>query len=585
MAGGDPLMDAIDLKAAFDLQNLPVWRDGNTFKYLGDPPPALLKRAQKIEREFLAVLPTEPPALREILELEPKPLEAAVWPARQPLPAERPEAPSLPPEMIPGPFRVWLEGVASRACVPLEMIAVPAIIAASGIIGRSVFIKPRAFSDWSVTPNLWGAVVAPPGSMKSDLIAEALWPVSRLEAKAREVFQRSQLEAETDREVLEASMGAARSKAKKNPGEAREDLLRLKGELQALEAVPEKRYSTQDATVEKLGELLRDNPRGVILNRDELASWLASLDREDSATARGFFLSAWNGSTGYTFDRIGRGTVHIPAACVSVIGGIQPGPLESVFNGLRRDPTKSDGLLQRFQVIVWPDGLPDWIAPSQWPDGEARARAFKIFEHLDALEFKAPDSGDLEPQEIKFSDQAGQAFAVWADALEHRLRGPDLAKTPHFHSHVSKYRSLVPSLAVVFHLIELANTADSPEAFVSNVSDPGGVSAENVDLALEWVDWLELHARKVYGSELNGDALAAHALARKIAQGAAVNGQTIRELGRKQWAGLNDDRLELAVGVLEGLGWLRFETVETNGKPRDEVRLHPDLCRSKGAEK
>ena len=580
-------MDARALIQHCETQNIPMFRVGNEIRFniVGDVPAALLRNAKEVKAELLNLLPDEPPEQREILEPEHKPLEPESWPARQSLPSERPEAPSLPPEMIPEPFRVWLEGVASRACVPLEMIAVPAIVAASGIIGRSVFIKPRAFSDWSVTPNLWGAVVAPPGSMKSDLIAEALRPVSRLEAVAREKFQRSQLEAETERDVLEAGMGAAKSKARKNPDEARADLLRLKGELQALEAVPEKRYSTQDATVEKLGELLRDNPRGVILNRDELASWLASLDREDSATARGFFLSAWNGSTGYTFDRIGRGTIHIPAACVSVIGGIQPGPLESVFNGLRRDPTKSDGLLQRFQVIVWPDGLPEWVAPSHWLDGEARSRAFRIFEHLDALEFKAPDSGDLEPQEIRFSDRAGQAFTVWADALEHRLRGPDLAKHPHFHSHISKYRSLAPSLAVVFHLVELASEAESPEAFVSNVSEGGGVSAENLELALEWVEWLELHARKVYGSELNGEALAAHALARKITQGAEVDGQTVRELGRKQWAGLNDDRLELAVGALEGLGWLRFETQETNGKPRDEVRLHPDLCRSKGAEK
>lgn len=69
------MMDAYDLKAAFDLQNIPVWQEGNTFKYLGEPPPALLKRAQKIEREFVAVLPTHPPVLREILKPEPRPLE------------------------------------------------------------------------------------------------------------------------------------------------------------------------------------------------------------------------------------------------------------------------------------------------------------------------------------------------------------------------------------------------------------------------------------------------------------------------------------------------------------------------------
>ena len=70
---------------------------------------------------------------------------------------------------------------------------------------------------------------------------------------------------------------------------------------------------------------------------------------------RAFYCEAWNGTGAYTYDRIGRGTLHIRAACLSVLGGIQPGPLErylrAVFAG-RGD----DGLLQRFQLAVWPDG-------------------------------------------------------------------------------------------------------------------------------------------------------------------------------------------------------------------------------------
>jgi putative DNA primase/helicase len=56
----------------------------------------------------------------------------------------------------------------------------------------------------------------------------------------------------------------------------------------------------------------------VLAFRDELVSLLKTLDREDNAAARGFFLSAWNGTSGYTFDRIIRGRVHIDAACLSL---------------------------------------------------------------------------------------------------------------------------------------------------------------------------------------------------------------------------------------------------------------------------
>src|SRR2546423_1542113 len=44
------------------------------------------------------------------------------------------------------------------------------------------------------------------------------------------------------------------------------------------EPVP-RRLITQDATAEKLHEILRDNPAGVLLIRDELSAFFATLDK------------------------------------------------------------------------------------------------------------------------------------------------------------------------------------------------------------------------------------------------------------------------------------------------------------------
>ena len=68
-----------------------------------------------------------------------------------------------------------------------------------------------------------------------------------------------------------------------------------------------------------------------------------------------------------------------------MLGGIQPGPLErylrEVFGG-RGD----DGLIQRFQLSVWPDVAGQWRNVDRWPDGAARARAIEIFQRLNTLE-------------------------------------------------------------------------------------------------------------------------------------------------------------------------------------------------------
>ncbi|VEJ45439.1 Uncharacterised protein [Bartonella vinsonii] len=56
-----------------------------------------------------------------------------------------------------------------------------------------------------------------------------------------------------------------------------------------------RRLIVNDVTVEKLGELLKENPRGLLLVRDELASFLANLERKEYQSERSFYLTAFNG--------------------------------------------------------------------------------------------------------------------------------------------------------------------------------------------------------------------------------------------------------------------------------------------------
>jgi len=514
----------------------------------------------------LARLPRRP--FPPVLEEHPGP----TWGKRQALPHELPEASSLPPEMLPRALRGWLVDLAEQACLPLEMLAVPALVGLSGLVGRSVAVRPRAFSNWTVTPNLWGAVVAPPGAKKSDAIADALRPLRSLEAKARKAHEAQSRKIESERMELEGRLGQLKKKAA-----SKEELQEVLSRIRELQNVVQRRYITNDATAEKLGELLKNNPRGLTVVRDELASWLAAMELQESAVARGFFLSAWNGATDYTFDRIGRGTVHVEAACLSMIGAVQPEPLKAAFDRLRSDPTRADGMLQRFQLIVWPDAMPPWNPPQRWPDRVAEQRAGEVFERLDGLEVVAPD-GELKPRLLTLDDDAREAFAEWHDAHENRLRAGELAETPHFASHIAKYAKLVASLAVLFHLVDLAED-EVTWSRATKGDDLPPVSLNSVNLALDWSEFLELHARKVYAAELAGETLAAHRLAQAIQKGTVRDGMSVRDLLRndKRW---RREQLGEALGVLEQLGWLKVVEVAPGplgGRPSEIIRLHPEL--------
>jgi putative DNA primase/helicase len=347
------------------------------------------------------------------------------------------------------------------------------------------------------------------------------------------------------------------------------ELTAKRAELKAV-TTTERRFHTNDVTVEKLGELLRDNPRGMLVLRDELAGWLRALDKSGREGDREFFLEGWNGTGSYTVDRIGRGTIHIPSLTLSLFGGIQPGKLQALIASAVHGGFEDDGLLQRLQLAVWPDRLPPWVKPTRWPDKAARDQVTAIFKALAAMDWVSAGATTDDIPYVKFSQGAQSIADDWRDALEHRLRSDDLDDTPAFAAHIAKYRSLMPALALLFYLIDLVTKTPG--------TSRGTVTEQHVRLAIRWCAFLEAHARKLYATELHAGASAAHALAAKIEAGAVVDGYPVRDLYRAQWTGLQTTELVLAaLDELGDLGWVRVEFAMTEGRPMQVVRLHPDL--------
>jgi hypothetical protein len=376
--------------------------------------------------------------------------------------------------------------------------------------------------------------------------------------------------------AVERRMSLAAQGRPPNENQPVENLETLEAEYsakmaEALAAVHlERRYHTQDPTVEKLGELLIANPRGMTLLRDELSGWLLTLSKPGREGDREFYLEAWNGTGAYTVDRIARGTLHIPSLTLSIFGCIQPGKLKRLLDGAIDGGVDDDGMMQRFQVLVWPDCLPEWEQPTGWGDREAKATADAIFAALDTL---TPDQVGAQTGDIpyvRFSAAAQEVADTWRYALERRLRSGELDDTPAFASHLSKFRSLMPALAEVFYVIDFAANTEGVAT--------GAVREEHTRLAADWCGFLEAHARKVYAAETHGNIAAAHAMAAKIEAGAVFDGQPIRDLYRAQWAGLRtSERVWTGITELADVGWLRVETRATGGYPSQVVRLHPDF--------
>jgi hypothetical protein len=314
------------------------------------------------------------------------------WQEPQPLGAELPAVQSLDASLLPSSLRPFIEDISERMQTPIDYAAITSVAALAGSVNRRAFIQPKLQdTGWSVVPNLWGAIVAPPGFMKSPLLRAVTMPLLRIEELWREEHRQDAENFETAREEAELRHQAWKEeyKAAMKKGDA--------APIQpdkSLQRPAQKRLVLTDATFERLHEILAENPAGVLVVRDELTGWLADLEKPGRESERGFYLQAWNGDSSFTVDRIGRGSVYVPSVCVSLLGNIQPARLRWFFSDAIHGGPGDDGLFQRFQLLVWPDAPRSWKLVDRPPNAIAANRAERVYRGLVALSADCPVSNE-----------------------------------------------------------------------------------------------------------------------------------------------------------------------------------------------
>jgi hypothetical protein len=517
--------------------------------------------------------------LLELVATAPALDSSQAWPEKPvALDIQLPAVEELRESLIPGPLSKWVFDVAKRMdnAAP-DFVAAAAVVQAGALLGRKVGIRPKRHDDWVVIPNLWGGLVGMPASMKTPALEAALKPIKRLAAKAKIDYEDALKNHDFDKVIYAAQHKALKetlqAKAKEltlDKGSA-DDLKAFKKEFEELkepEAPIQRRYVTNDTTIEKLAEILAENPDGILYYADELMRFLRGLDRVGREADRAFYLEAWNGSGSFEVDRIGRGSIFVPALCVSLLGGIQPGPLSKYVIDAMEDTDKADGLLQRFQVMVYPDlrSNPTDIIP----DAKARNKAYEVFENLanlDAGEFGAAASPDDVPT-IGFSEEAQEIFNEWRAEFEPRYGSKDQLVA--IQSHMLKFRSLFASLALIFEAID----------FVGGSSSGGSISKISAMRAAGWCEYLESHALRVYSPLMDTPERRAELLLHKILTKEIKPGAKVREIYRKQWSGLKTyESVAEALAILSHHGWVRITKVNPagRGRPTEVLQVHPEL--------
>jgi putative DNA primase/helicase len=314
---------------------------------------------------------------------------------------------------------------------------------------------------------------------------------------------------------------------------------------------------TSDSTPEALTELLRDNPQGLLVERDELSALLRNLEDERNALGRGLFLSGWTGREGFRSDRIGRGVTTVPKFALSVVGSIQPGPLNRYVRGATRGE-QADGLLQRFQLLVWPDPTRFEYCDRK-PDLKARQKAFSLFTRIsEPLEAVGHRDELSDVPYLRFTPQAQELFVDWYKTWMNTRQANIEAEA--LENHLSKYPALLGKLSLILSICDEPTTTS--------------VSVYSLAKALAWLEYLEPHARRAYHAATAPETDAAHRLLGRLKRGELPGMFSARDIYRRNWSGLGESlSVKAACQLLAEYGWLKELRIDslTVGRPSEPV--------------
>ncbi len=497
--------------------------------------------------------------------------DGRLWTKPKALPDPLPEVMPYDSDLLPACVDSAVADVAYRMQCPPDYVACAVLVAMGAVVGNRIGIRPKQEDSWLVIPNLWGCIIGRPSMKKSPSASFAENLIRCIEDRDRKRIEPMIADSKRDALLAEQKRKSMEKDLKKavDDDQSESEQKRIASELvsiAAIQAPTSRRIITTDSTIEKLIDMLNQHPLGMILWRDELVSWIRTLDREDQAGVRQQFLTLWNGYGRINVDRIGRGETVCESPCLSIFGCATPGGIQDYVQGALRGGRGDDGLLQRFQVTVWPDEPSEVKVIDQKPDQLALQRVRDLFERLAGLDVRGIADDQCEPSEIqwiRFNPPAQEVFNEWLASKTQRCRSESMPEA--IESHLAKYDKLVPAIAL---LIELCDGSER------------AVSKRSVQRAVGWVQYLESHAMRLYAVAACPERVVASPLLNRLIGWDKDRPIRVREIKHKGWRGLSDPKvIESTLEALEADGWLQsIEDGKTlrGGRSTMTYFLHPE---------
>lgn len=300
---------------------------------------------------------------------------------------------SFPLEIFPKAIRDIIEALEEYENYNVDFTAASFLTVFAAAMGNTWSV--RFMTGWVSRPIIYMVLVGSPSCGKTPPLQQAVAPLLKLDGEYDMIYCK---EMETYRQWERMS---AKQREKHSLPEA-------------MKMPQRKCHVVVDSTVEALIGALRDNPRGVLIYKDEIDSLLSNFNRYNGSD-EGYFLSLFSG-TPFKYSRKSNNEhIFLANPYCSIIGTTQPSRLGEQFGGKRM----MNGFSSRF-LKVYPeiDKMPSWNDTAM-PDSVLEEWE-RIIRKVVTVTPSTDQEGKATSIELLFSQEAKLRVIQWKDEVNNK---------------------------------------------------------------------------------------------------------------------------------------------------------------------
>lgn len=320
----------------------------------------------------------------------------------------------------------------------------------SVIIGNSIQVQVK--NGWIETCTMWLSVVGKAGIGKTPSISNILFPL--MKANNREI--KKYIKANDKYEAY--------AKLDKKDKENTEEIKKPK----------KSQFIANDITLEALVDLHEESKNSIGVFKDELAGWFKDMNKYRAGSDLEFWLSTWSGKS-VSLNRKTAKSSFVESPLISVLGGIQPGILDSFYT----DENKDNGFIDRM-LLCFPDLVVDEYNENEMEHKYIQWYSDFIISFYDGIKqyvIKYDNEGEIDPIIAKFSSDAKEEWKRIFNNITGDQNSDD--ENEYMKSMLPKQKSYIPRFALILNTLEAFHSQGGIDDY-SKISKRSMLSAERL---------------------------------------------------------------------------------------------------------